>query len=208
MHYMRSNILFLFLSLVFTGVFFSSCKKGDNDPFLSTRSRKARMVGSWKLHSGSTFYSYPFQGDVKETYTNSQIMYDSAGVKKVNAFTWDITFENEGSFTSVIQETAPGGIMETETIKGRWQFVMNNKKDDLKNREAIILTVKDYSISSGGVLSGYKTINPISGSIWRLDQLSHHEFTIVMEETEAVPAGIRKDQRKFTFRSLKKSVVV
>ena len=41
--------LFLF---VFT-ILFSGCKKGEEDPFLSFRSRDARVIGNWKLKSWS-----------------------------------------------------------------------------------------------------------------------------------------------------------
>lgn len=204
----RYSVFSLLLVLFSTSLMLTSCKKGEEDPALSLRSRYARVVGDWKLHSGSTAFSAPFQADRKETYTDAQVVYDSAGVKKYHAFTWDFSFENDGTFTSVKKETAPGGLEQVETVKGRWQFTMKNKQDDLKNREGIMLTITHFALSSGGALSTSETINPVFGEIWMLERLSHHEFTILMSESESVPPGIRKMEAKFNFRSLKKSVVV
>lgn len=48
------NITLLFLAITF----FSGCKKGEEDPFLSLRSRKARVVGEWTSSSISSATSY------------------------------------------------------------------------------------------------------------------------------------------------------
>lgn len=205
---MKHCSLYTLILLLSSVIFLSSCKKGENDPALSLRARDTRVVGDWKLHSGTYSYSRPFSADLKDTYTDSQVIHDSAGVKSYNAFTWDVSFENDGTYTSVKKETAPGGVMQIETVKGTWLFGLKNKTDDLKNKETIILTVTDYASSSGAALSTYETKNPVFGEIWKLDRLSHHEFTIMIEEIEDVPPGIRKTQATFNFRSLKKSVVV
>ena len=42
-------LLFIIIIVVFT---MSSCKKGEDDPFISFRSRKARITGEWNLKSG------------------------------------------------------------------------------------------------------------------------------------------------------------
>lgn len=204
----RYSVFSLLLVLFGAGLMLTSCKKGEEDPALSLRSRYARVVGDWKLHSGNVAYYAPFQDDRKETYTDSQIVYDSAGVKKYHAFTWDFSFENDGTFTSVKKETAPGGLEEVETVKGRWQFTLKNEKDDLKNREGILLSITHYALSSGGALSTFETKNPVVGELWMLERLSHHEFTIRVDQSESVPPGTRKTEAKLNFRSLKKSVVV
>jgi hypothetical protein len=208
LQYMKHNTLFTLFVLFGSLIWMSACKKGDNDPALSLRSRSARVVGDWKLHSGTYSFSQPFSADLNDTYTDSQVIRDSAGIKVYHAFTWDISFENDGTYTSVKKETAPGGVMETETVKGTWHFTLKNKIDDAKNKEGLILTTTDYALSSGAALSTYETVYPVFGEIWKLDRLSHHEFTIMIETTEDVPPGVRKTKAQFNFRSLKKSVVV
>ena len=41
-------------AVILAGVGFDGCKKGPNDPFISIHSRKARVVGEWKLTSGTS----------------------------------------------------------------------------------------------------------------------------------------------------------
>jgi len=52
---MKKYLSIVLLISVVLGTFtLSSCKKGPNDPFISLRSRKARMVGDWTIAK----YSY------------------------------------------------------------------------------------------------------------------------------------------------------
>ena len=46
---MKKNILFIALSLVVGSTVLTGCKKGENDPFLSLKSRDARITELWKL---------------------------------------------------------------------------------------------------------------------------------------------------------------
>ena len=47
----KSLLALVAISVVASGTL-SSCKKGENDPFLSLRTRKARLVSDWKLKDG------------------------------------------------------------------------------------------------------------------------------------------------------------
>jgi hypothetical protein len=47
---MKKSISLIALALmVFSGVFFTGCKKGEDDPFISFKSRDARITAKWKL---------------------------------------------------------------------------------------------------------------------------------------------------------------
>lgn len=66
----------------------SSCKKGENDPFLSLRSRKARVTGEWKLTKGTVT-----ETDNSRGTTNSEVT------------TYTETTSSSGGFTSQYSET-------------------------------------------------------------------------------------------------------
>ncbi|KAB1064347.1 hypothetical protein [Salibacter halophilus] len=101
---------------------FNSCKKGDGDPFISLRSRKARVAGEWTVDSwnkqttfsGSDIYdgeTYTSNGNSKTQINGSSITISESGTESgptssdsysTNAtgyITAEITFKKDGSFT-------------------------------------------------------------------------------------------------------------
>jgi len=48
-----------FVILFVIVLFLAECKKGENDPLFSTRTRKARLTGEWKMTSGKALYHDP-----------------------------------------------------------------------------------------------------------------------------------------------------
>ena len=54
---MKNSIKLAALALVIAATSFSGCKKGENDPFLSLKSRKSRAAGEWKLSAFTTTYT-------------------------------------------------------------------------------------------------------------------------------------------------------
>src|SRR6185436_4431068 len=54
-HFMKSAILRVFVLTML--VFFFGCKKGEEDPRISLRTRKARLAGEWRLKNGSASYT-------------------------------------------------------------------------------------------------------------------------------------------------------
>lgn len=82
--------------LAFCAIFalpFQSCKKGEDDPFLSFRSRKARVVGEWTVKevkengktitiSGTTTYEFEKKGTGSTTFKLQNF-------SSTNSFRWD-----------------------------------------------------------------------------------------------------------------------
>ncbi len=87
---MKKFIHYIFLLLLLG--FFNNCKKGEGDPTISLKSRKARLEGSWNIDnytknfniSGSTNVtnSETYQGTTMTQMYNSS--YSSAGTETVN----------------------------------------------------------------------------------------------------------------------------
>lgn len=144
----------------------TGCKKGENDPFLSLKSRTARIAGEWKLSEGTiteTQTSGGFTDTDVTTYTSSTV--SNGGF--TSTYTETLTIEKDGTFEVVIVEDG-----NTNTIKGNWYFSGKSKDIDLKKKEAIIFSELQY-ISSGGT-STYTGL--YADQILLIDQLKNKEI--------------------------------
>lgn len=95
---MRKLILFGFFGLALTGLFLmDGCKKGKGDPFLSLRSRKTRVAGTWKVVA--------MQSEVNTTTT------DPNG----DVITQKQTIEFDGVQATTTSTSTTGGSTETST---------------------------------------------------------------------------------------------
>jgi len=171
---MNKNLIKLsILSLVMiTTALFTGCKKGENDPFLSLRSRKARVVGEWKLNKG-TIKSTGTGGTETTTYgENSGTITDNLGTDNFT-YSMEYTFKNDGTYTYSYTETYTGDTPSIEKAEGRWSFVGKNKSADVKNKESILLTTTSSSYSYDGSTSSDTESNPTDGTIFEMDWLSH-----------------------------------
>ena len=71
---MKKIALIALISSLILG--FDSCKKGEDDPFLSLKTRNGRMTGKWKLVKAesenvySDFYSFTYWGTPSENYSD------------------------------------------------------------------------------------------------------------------------------------------
>jgi hypothetical protein len=151
---MKKIIIIGFCILTVASVLFFGCKKGPEDPWLSFRSRKARVSGVW------TVSAYTVNGIDSLNIISIPVQLDSSScgfytynVKKVLNFTW--TFDKTGSYdiqldtTITKTKTFPAtvkckSITTTEPttppvdVKGIWDFA--GGVGQFSNKEEIILT--------------------------------------------------------------------
>ena len=123
----------------------TNCKKGEDDPFISLRTRKARVVGEWTLTSGkSTGSSVSHTGNnsnfYSQTLSASTLSYVDNSGSFTATFSFKVVFEKDGTFT--ITQTMSwnnGGTLNTSTniISGIWNFTAG--VGEYKNREQIYL---------------------------------------------------------------------
>lgn len=176
---MKKHILklsLLSLALVAVGTF-SACKKGENDPGISLRSRKARVVGEWKLQKGTIKST---NGGNAETITfddGKGTIADNLGTDNFT-YSWEFTFDSDGTYTASYTETYTGDSPSIEKTEGRWAFLGKNKDNDLKNKEAILLTRTSRSYSYNGNTSTSTESNATDGEIWMIDQLDNDLMVI------------------------------
>lgn len=120
---MNKNVLII-LVLALTATFVNSCKKGDEDPFISFRSRKARVEGLWNfdIYTKNTVSVYTEQdnprteiyseeiggedanSDEMVTSTETKTLADSKTVKglgTVTEYTVNFTGSNQFKMTKI-----------------------------------------------------------------------------------------------------------
>jgi hypothetical protein len=139
----RINSKALVLLILFIASFLVSCKKGEEDPKLSLRTRKNRVVGKWRLASGKS--SYFTKG------ANGNINYSEGFGFTATNYTYTVpspsgtgTLAYAGTHYINMNLDKNGDVMFTEIFdgiadvrKGSWNF--NAGVGNEKAKEEIIL---------------------------------------------------------------------
>lgn len=184
---MKTAVKFLALILLGMSLLFSSCRKGEDDPFLSFRSRNARLSGDWKLDAAKfrredkldqkiVATTYTFEGNVM-TGVQSQLGFPNyIGTSTYREF---VTFEKDGTYNMKIISDS-----ENSTTSGNWMWLYENDEIDLANKEAVAMTVtKD---SDGNMYSGKS--NPVN-LIWVFKELSNKKIVVEIDQEVHAPDG-------------------
>jgi hypothetical protein len=119
----------LIIALLGATFLISSCKKGEDDPFLSLRSRDARLKGEWKLVKKNLT-----EDNTTETFDGTTYTILQNGVV-VNEYAYQrkMTIEKKGTFK--IEVVADG---ETYNSNGHWGWLNTNKK------KTMLILFNDY----------------------------------------------------------------
>lgn len=191
------KIIALSLFAVLLIGFATQCKKGEEDPLLSLRSRKARVCGDWSLTSGSAVYSSRgtnysstnsilfTQAAYSESYTYVSGSFSQSG-SATGTYKYDITFEKDGSFN--LTEIIDG---EVVIASGTWNFT--DGIGDTKKREQIVLFLK----SSTGI-SGSTTLSYTGNQVYmtfNIKELRNKKMVITREEMTS--SGTSSDDMKW-----------
>ena len=160
--------------LAFLIIVFGGCKKGQNDPFISFRSRKARVSGEWKLTTGSVTTSGGPQTIV--------ITYD--GTNKIegsttNAYTENTTFEKKGDYKTVISDDGTVKVRE-----GTWDFTAGVGK--AKKKERLVITILKETITIGSTTTIYTYFG--SGAsiiVYEIDELRNKKMVLKLDGSQS-----------------------
>jgi len=164
------------LALVAGSMTFTSCKKGENDPAISFKSRKGRLAGEWTVSSMETSGTdSQTSGSTTTTSTNSMnydgttlTMVDASGgnttTTKNSVSDWSFTFEKDGTWSSNMAWTttevtyagSSGSVTTaittcnayTEMSSGNWSFVGKDKAGDYKGKERVVLNTTSSTSTS------------------------------------------------------------
>lgn len=176
------HILFTTLSIAVLCAGISSCKKGEDDPFLSLRSRKARIAGEWRVvginttekseGSGQSSIANTTYNGAVQTYTSTNTVNGvSTSTTATKGYTMEFEFRKDGTYTQTVLEED-----QTIVIEGLWIFLKRSKENELKNKEAIMLTeTSSTNTTSGG--SDTVIFKNFDGIVLTLDRLKHKEMS-------------------------------
>ncbi len=179
---MKKIIIFLAVMAVI-----GSCKKGENDPFISLKSRKARIAGEWVLSTSEIVTTS--SGDVSTTkFNNGSVTIISAGGSSTGIGSGTLTIDKDGTYKSQTSYTITGtgySSSYSETVEGTWQFMDGDKDEDIKNRERVLIHITQRTVISGGKSDVYTYSGTTGGSIeiFMIDQLKSKEMIINYDES-------------------------
>lgn len=138
---MKKISFILLFALMLTGLF-NACKKGKDDPFLSLKSRNARLKGTWVLtsaQSSSTLGRLNNDGDESATFDGANMTLVSENMDidfsgntsvwtstETFPYTYELTIEKHSRFNST-KTTVTSGNTHTLNASGEWQWVDGNK---------------------------------------------------------------------------------
>ncbi len=181
---------FLLFSLFIITLCLSSCKKGDNDPFLSLQSRKARLIGEWKVTNEVITAS--------ETYIDSNLSINSIydGSKKMNYIITQTSSNNKSSkdstYYSQTLSLKKDGTYEQSIIylngvnlkitEGAWEFLGKSEINKLKNKEAIYLTTTKTTIYNG-IETNINDYSNLDGRTIMIDQLKNKKLILKVDNS-------------------------
>ena len=159
----------LILALIISFIF-ASCKKGEDDPIISLRSRTTRLTGEWRLVSGTAAYTttgynetYSIDGtNVTETITSSKYYY-------TGKYILNLTILKDGTFC--FKEFLAGATLEAS---GTWNF--NNGIGEDKKKEDVIFLIDNVKT---GYTYGYNLFNRgCTNFVYKIRELRNDRLVI------------------------------
>jgi hypothetical protein len=163
---MKKNILVIALGLLVGSTVLTGCKKGENDPFLSLKSRDARITETWKLVGleGKNVTTDASGTDEFTTTYNGTTVSEAFNQTVYNTYAYSLTVEirKDGTYQSIEMEDG-----DTETIDGRWYWLDSKKNkttisldnlgtfevNGLKSKELILRSYYKEVVVNGGATS-------------------------------------------------------
>ncbi len=194
------NALTFAVAAVIMGPMFSGCKKGDNDPFFSFRSRAGRVEGKWAVSKGSGTSVDNNQKTTTWTYANPVYTKVKDGNTSTDSITYTYEFTKDGKFTFTEIQTE-NGTTSTSTVTGTWNFT--DGVGDKPNKSQIILTTgtvtwtMTYNGSSSSYTSSYTGSNaPVQ--VYDLDKLANTEMVWKWSDSSTTGSNTSSDSGEWT----------
>ncbi len=164
----------ILMTIVVVATLFQSCKKGENDPFLSLKTRDARITGDWELTYGNETYTYTenYQGDTYEE--SASLIVENGIANETEWYSYTMNGVNETDSYSY----DPYSYEEITTIEKNGDYSVNATVENSK------------STNSGNWYwfdtAKKKTQLVIGGMIYYVDRLTNKELVLKAEEFEQV----------------------
>lgn len=169
------------------------CKKGNKDPFITFKSREARLTGKWKITAWTVNEKDQLTGHKVDTTAAGGCTFTRTRDTSYEDF---ITFDKSGEYevrykmtaTLTMDPQAPSAtcVASTSSVdaismsEGIWMFAGGS--GNFKNKEELILT----------------DVYHVNGAIWDIIQLKSKEILIEFDETDPVTSFVTKTAMTLT----------
>lgn len=152
---------------------FNSCKKGEGDPAIFLRSRKARLCGDWRLVSGTVSFNsdsyarkYDFDGS---NFTQYDTYTGGYPVVYKGKYVLNLSIKKDGTFR--LNEAAGSNALDAS---GTWRF--NSGVGKRKSKESVIFEITE--INHGKMSEGHVFNNNASSFSYSLKGLKNKELQL------------------------------
>ncbi len=191
-----------------------SCKKGVNDPFIALQTRTARLVNDWVAEKierkivitytdinnqdSSIIYNVSFDGQYEVTNMHiAGINFDTTIVDSTELI-YELKFKKDGSYVKTTNNRTNFTI---ETIQGNWVFLNKNENEELKNKEAILLTTSQ-SLNSDGTTTDIINQSDLDGTTLVLDRLTAKQLITTVTKSYKNDTGLQSGSyfEKITYK--------
>jgi len=151
---------------------FTTCKKGEDDPVISLRSRTTRLTGEWRLVSGTAGYTtngyndtFSFTGtDFRENLTTAYL------TTYIGKYILKLNIAKDGTFS--FKEFLAGSTLDAS---GTWNF--NNGIGEDKKKEDVIFTID--KVNAGYTNSYYNPFNRgCTNFVYKIKELRNAKLVI------------------------------
>lgn len=206
------KVLFGALALALVAGSFTSCKKGENDPALSFKSRKGRMAGEYTISKMTTTTTTTSGGSTTtETMTidGSVItMTQSSGGSSTSTTgtvnTADMTINKDGTYEMIIDFSFTQDIFGTtytnttnSNESGNWSFLGKDKDGEWKKKERVVFNVTNSVTTDTQTGGGSTTTNTTTNtygngensSVMAIDQLKSKEIVFKTDYASSYTDG-------------------
>jgi len=159
------------------------CKKGENDPGISFRSRDARVVGEWKVANYEINSESDFLGNItknKEKFDGSKIVKEASlngnptnPPVDNNTYSYKINIMKDGNVAIEDVTTSSVGLVTTKKSNGTWSWA-----DSKKNKSRLQISVSGFA-----------------NGIFDIDQLKNKELILKSSSSTSTVSSSPTQQR-------------
>ena len=188
--------------LIASSLSFVGCKKGENDPGLSLKSRTARITGEWEMSKGEWENTYTNTNAKATSIIKYTYSFDNGTLSQTSYYSYDgnsetttlsiendykLTINKDGTYKLEDKRTwnVDGDVYTTNTKhEGNWSFVYGNDNLEVKNKERVEFTItKLTEVDTDGETSiyNYSGKSYDGDYLLLLDKLASDEMTAIID---------------------------
>ncbi|NQV52969.1 MAG: hypothetical protein HQ500_07285 [Flavobacteriales bacterium] len=188
------------IAILLLGMIVPACKKGDEDPFFSLRTRKNRLTGDWKVEQYEKYSDYGPIRSIRYVKDSGLVFLREDSTSFARPFSWVISFKGDGGYTAEMRENFPADSSSTGTAytlntveKGEWKFTGGN---GVPNRSELIFLNEEITrerSDQGSNIDIVSISGPIEGEVYSIDRLSNKEFWLSYSTRTSYPFYAERD---------------